>query len=597
MAEGRRRHGMFRAPTQPRVLRPALVSLGEALLHSVQDLTLLATTAGRLFRENPVWLTVQTARRFAPAKRLVMAPTKGSTGLPAAVRAFIADQPQLAAAVLRRRGVTGRRPGDALAARLAVQVGAPDVLARAVVALPEVAAALAQQRGDLSGALAALTGSRSAAARKLRSEWRMLQAGYRLPVPAVRWDGPGEGLRVLHVLTNSLPHTRSGYTNRTHHLLRAVQATGVALEAVTRIGYPTTVGIVGSADMEVVDGIVYRRLRAHRLAAEPHERLRQQVDALAVVARRFRPTVLHTTTDYTNALVTRALASALGIPWVYEMRGQLELTWVASRADAYRVAAGSSERVRLLRAKEAELAASADAVVVLSKVQADDLVSRGVDQARISIVPNAIDASLLGRDIEPAHARQRLGLPREGVWVGTVSSLVAYEGIDDLVRAVAQLRADGVDVRLLVAGDGVARPQWVALARDLGLGEAAVFPGRVPPREAPDWYEALDIFVVPRKDTPVCRVVTPLKPIEAMALARPVVVSDLPALREITSDGAVGALTAPGDPESLAAVLKGLIGDPDGRAWLGEAGREAVRMLTWASGAGTLLQEYERVRG
>lgn len=563
----------------------------------VEDLRLLATTGWRMLREDPTWLGVQAARRFLPEGARTWAAARGGDGILSALGAFIGDQPDKTAELLRRRGVTGERPGDRVAARLAVQVGAPDALGPRAAALPEVAAALATERGDLSGALRVLVGSRGAAARKARGEWRLLQPGFRLPAPEVAWAGPGPGVRVLHVLTNSVPHTRSGYTSRTHHLLWAAREAGVEVEAVTRIGYPTTVGVLGSADADIVDGITYRRLRAARLADDPADRLSQQVDAVIEVAHQFRPSILHTTTDYTNALVTQAVAGALGIPWVYEMRGQLELSWVAARAEAYRDAAESSERVLLLRAKEAELAAAADAVVVLSGVQREDLLARSVDPDRVVVVPNAIDPGLLERDSTPVEARRRLGLPADGVWVGTVSSLVAYEGLDDLLRAVALLRAEGLDVRALIAGDGVSRPGLIALAADLGLGGAAVFPGRVPASTSPDWFAALDAFVVPRRDTPVCRVVTPLKPVEAMAMARPVAASDLPALREVTVDGSAGTLFPADDAVGQAEALRPLVLDAEMRRARGEVGRAQVRGRTWSVGAGTLLRVYQQVRG
>ncbi len=562
----------------------------------LQEARLLAATGWRMVREDPMWLAVQAARRFAPAKRLALAPRRQSHGLLAALGAYIADQPEQAAALLRARGVKGTRPGDALAARVAVQVGAPDAIDPVALARPEVAAALAVERGDLTGALQSLARTPGHAQRKLLAERRMLQPGFRLPVPDVAWRRPGSDVRVLHILTNSLPHTRSGYTGRTHHLLKALQSAGVSVDAVTRIGYPTTVGLLGAADVDVVDCVSYRRLLVPKLAGAPDARLEQQVAALIPVARRFDASILHTTTDYTNALVTQAVADALRLPWVYEMRGQLELSWVAARAEAYRTEAADSERVRLLRAKEAELATAADAVVVLSGVQRDDMVARGLDPDRIVIVPNAIDPGLLKRNTSPADARRRLGLPTDAVWVGTVSSLVGYEGLDDLLRAVALLRGEGLDVRALMVGDGVSRPSLMALAHELGLGENALFPGRVPAAEAAGWFEALDIFAVPRKDTPVTKVVTPLKPVEAMALARPVVASDLPALREVAADGAAGELFTAGDPASLAEALSRLL-DPDVRAARGRAGRVAVHERTWSAGASTLLRVYERLRG
>ena len=127
----------------------------------------------------------------------------------------------------------------------------------------------------------------------------------------------------------------------------------------------------------------------------------------------------------------------------------------------------------------------------------------------------------------------------------------------------------------------------------LGLGDHAVFPGRVPPAHAPDWFEALDLFVVPRKDTPVCRMVTPLKPVEAMALGRPVVASDLPALSEVLDHGAAGILTPAEDAHALAVALTTLAGDESRRTQLGREGRSAVANRTWESGIRTLQRVYQ----
>ncbi|WP_092008929.1 glycosyltransferase family 4 protein [Brevibacterium siliguriense] len=131
----------------------------------------------------------------------------------------------------------------------------------------------------------------------------------------------------------------------------------------------------------------------------------------------------------------------------------------------------------------------------------------------------------------PADMRRSLGLPGDGIWVGTAASIVGYEGLDDLVDAVILARSQGTDLRLLIAGDGVALPEL--RERAAVLGENAVFTGRVSQSQAIEYQLALDAIVVPRKDEPVCRLVTPIKPIEAMGLARPVVISDLPALREL----------------------------------------------------------------
>ena len=543
-------------------------------LQILSNLALLSTSAARQLVEDPVLLALQGARRLSEPWRSRSARAlgigAGEHELRRALSAFIADRPDSASEALSRavpRSALGRR----LAAEMAIHLGSAERRHLDADGLsPTVRARDLWSRGHLSAALStleALPGSGALRAR-LRSQLAMMSPGFHLPhlSPSPGWTtpDPGEPLRVLHLLTSSLPHTQSGYTVRSHALLQAQSDAGIDVRAVTRIGYPVIIGRPSAQGTDVVDAVTYRRLLPARTQAAPIARLAQMSHLLAREVEAFRPHLLHTTTNYVNALVTQAVARSYGLPWVYEMRGVLECTWVASRPVSQQAEALSSERFALLRAKEAEMARRADAVVVLSRVQAEDLAARGVEPGRITVVPNAVEQDVLNATrYSPEDARQRLGLPRDGLWVGSVSSLVGYEGFDVLLRAVARCRARGDDVRCAVVGDGVSRPGLVALAGELGLeASVCVLPGRVERATALDWYQALDVFCVPRLDTPVCRLVTPLKPMTAMALGRPVVVSDLPALSELTAAATNRSFPA-GDAEALSRVLTGMAsGDP-----------------------------------
>lgn len=394
------------------------------------------------------------------------------------------------------------------------------------------------------------------------------------------------------ILNNSLPHTQSGYAQRTHSLLTAMRASGIEVEAWTRLGWPASVGRLGTNVLDVIDGVPYHRLPTPSFSAEHDRRWQQQVDRLIPELAEFAPDVIHTTTDFHNGLVAQAVAASLGVPWVYELRGQIELSWAAQRPAPWREQARSSERVLLARAKELELARAADAVVVLSQVQADDLLDHGVEPRALRIAPNAVDDTLLDHDIPPVEARRLVGLPEDGCWVGAVSSLNGYEGHDVLLRAVALARRDGQDIRCAIVGDGPAMPELEALGSALGLGHALVMPGRVPRRTALDWYAALDVFVVPRRDIPLCRVITPMKPLEAMAMGRPVVASDLPALRTIV-DGDAGVLVPAENTEELAAALTSLAQNPARRTALGRGAHAAATERTWAHNAATCQSLYD----
>jgi glycosyltransferase involved in cell wall biosynthesis len=568
-----------------------------------RNVVLLARTAAHHATDDPLLLVVQVARRLPartrePVARLVRAGT-GGHGTRAALAAFVADRPDDAAAILRAGPSRGR-----LAAELAVHLG---VMGTASAGGPPVrattAARAAWQRGDITAAVGLAGGSRPADAyrRRLVAERHTMEPGYRLrpptpPVAVAAGRAGDRSPRALHVLTNSLPWTASGYSLRSHAVLRAQQQAGIDVEAVTRIGYPVTVGLPWARSVDEVDGVRYRRVVPTALARTPDRRLEQMAVHVERLVREIRPTVLHTTTNYTNALVTEAVARAAGLPWVYEVRGQLEKTWLASRPAAERDAAAASERYALLHAKETEMALAADHVVTLSTTLRADLVERGVDARRITVVPNGVDEDLLELRLSSAEARARLGLPVAGFWVGTVSSLVDYEGLDTLLDAVAQLRWQGLDARGAIVGDGVSRPGLLARAEELGLSGAVTFPGRVDRDEAALWHRALDVFVVPRRDVPVCRAVTPLKPVEAMAVGRPVVVSDLPALREIVTEPGTGLAVPAGDVSALAAALDGLARDPDTRGQYGEAGRRFAATRTWR-GNGELYRRIYRSLG
>ncbi|MEC5193345.1 MULTISPECIES: glycosyltransferase family 4 protein [unclassified Arthrobacter] len=443
--------------------------------------------------------------------------------------------------------------------------------------------------GALTSAVAAADnsgrGSRLQRAR-LTAEVSVLQNW--TPVLAKQTFVPVPG-RVLHLLTNSLPHTASGYAQRSHSILRAQQDAGWEVLAATRIGYPVQVGKLFAKRVDVVDGVTYQRLLPAKLAATADARLQQQAEELLSLALVFKPSVLHTTTHFVNGLVVRAVAEALGIPWVYEVRGQLADTWASTRAPAAR----DSEKYRLFQHREAEVMRDANLVVTLGEAMKTNIMALGVSSDKILISPNAVGGRFLQEPADTATARRELGLAQAGLYIGTVSSLVDYEGLDDLISAFALLAPKHPQLRLLIVGDGASRPALEQQVRALGLSERALFTGRVPRALAPVYHQALDVFVVPRKDLDVTRAVTPLKPVEALASARPVVGSNLPALREIIDDGGNGILVPAEDPPELANALSTLLSDARRRKDMGREGRRTVvRERTWAANAELLAERY-----
>lgn len=429
--------------------------------------------------------------------------------------------------------------------------------------------------------------------RHYRSELDVFQG--RLPIPSGAGPRRTKDLMLpaaLHFLTNSLPHTGSGYAQRSHSIMTSLGDEGWRIEVLTRAGYPLSVGKIRAKATDIIDGVTYRRVLPAKYESDMGSKIQQQTVALTEAVRRLNPSVLHTTTDFTNALAVMTVAEAFKIPWVYEVRGQLADTWASTRPES----AKSSQRYKLFKEREAFAAARATHVLTLGEAMKAELVEHGIPNEKISIAPNAIGDDYLGEPIERSQARKMLGLSNEHQYIGTVSSLVAYEGLDLLIEAAAELIPENPSLRVLIVGSGVEANNLQELSRKLGIAEYCVFPGRVPREEARTYHCALDIFVVPRRNLSVTRAVTPLKPVEALACEVPVVAADLPALRELVVDGETGVLVAPDDPHLLAEALEVLLGDSSKRASMGAAGRQQMLAeRTWSANARKLSQTYKYI--
>nr|WP_231707567.1 glycosyltransferase family 4 protein [Arthrobacter sp. zg-Y919] len=554
--------------------------------------------------DDPVVLALQVSRRL-PA-RLVHPLATGvgkiaGTGFIGPLTAFVRGDTAALARSLSAAASLGPHAGASRhalhMADVAIAAGFPQeagqLLSRVHPDTPGLAGTLARSlwyAGDMSGAVQVLSkgrGSERRQQRRLESELAVFQ-GWRPRLARVQSYKPDPDA-VLHVLTNSLPHTGSGYAQRSHSILTAQHALGLKVHAVTRPGYPVQVGKLFARNEDRIDGVTYHRLLPARLPFGMQGRLQLQAELTLALALKTRPAVLHTTTHFVNGLVTAAVAEALGIPWIYEVRGQLADTWASTRP----AEAKQSERYRLFREREAEVMCRAALVPTLGTVMAGEIAASGVPQDRIRLLPNAVGEGYLESPLPAPEARRALGMDPDTVLIGTVSSLVDYEGLDDLIRAFGLVATRQRHLKCLIVGDGAAAPRLKALAAELGLADRVIFTGRVPREQAHLHHQAIDVFVVPRKDLDVTRAVTPLKPVEAMACARPVIASDLPALGELVRHGTNGLLARPSDPQHLADAIDSLVSDAALRAELGSNGRDHVLATrTWGSAAEKTARWY-----
>lgn len=330
--------------------------------------------------------------------------------------------------------------------------------------------------------------------------------------------------------------------------------------------------------------------------------LRRFARGIERVAQETGAEIIHAHSPYRTALPAIRAARTLGLPVVYEVRGMWEESAVAST----RFRSGG-HRYRHWRDRETEAMGRVDAVITICDTLRREVVSRGVAPDRIFVIPNAVDperfrpltdAEVAAAPSETAAVLDRLSRRLKGTVLGYVGSVRRMEGVDELVRGAAEGLRAGRDLSVLVVGDGPELQELANLATRLGIADRVLLPGRVPHDQVAYYYRLIDIFVVSRPDYPVTRTVTPLKPLEAMAMGKALIVSDLPALHEVVEDGQTGLFYRVGDATDLARQAGRLIDAP---RLLEEMGRSARRWVTeqrtWHRVLGALTSVYAAAGG
>ena len=363
--------------------------------------------------------------------------------------------------------------------------------------------------------------------------------------------------RILHILDHSLP-LHSGYTFRTRAILRAQMALGHEVRGLTGQRH----SMAGPA-IETVDGLTFFRTPIARKDGPPLvKELREVADlehAMEGVVRAWRPDIIHAHSPVLNALAAQRVARRHGIPVLYEIRAFWEDAAVSNGT-----AREGGLQYRLTRWLETRAVKRADAVAVICEGLKGDLAARGVDAAKIMVSPNGVDMEMFGDPVPPdAELRARLGLEGAEV-IGFIGSFYDYEGLDDLIAAMPMLVAARPKARLLLVGGGPMEAALKAQAEASPVADAICFVGRVPHEEVENYYALTDVLAYPRKAQRLTELVTPLKPLEAMAQGRLVAASSVGGHKELIEDGVTGTLFAPDDPAAIADALAGLLEDRAG---------------------------------
>lgn len=387
-------------------------------------------------------------------------------------------------------------------------------------------------------------------------------------------------MRVLHVLDHSIP-LHSGYSFRTRNILRKQRDMG--LETFHLTGPKQGASAGSSPAEETVDDLHFFRtppvagwrdrlpLYRHRAAIEAMTR------RLDEVVRRIRPDVIHAHSPALNGVAAQRVADRHQLPLLYEVRA----FWEDAAVD-HGTASRFGLRYRLSRALENRVLSRADGIVTICEGLRDDIVARGIAADKVRSVPNAVDPDQFHLRLpEDIALRRELGL--EGATVlGFIGSFYAYEGLYLLIAALPRILEDHPEVRLLLVGGGPQERLLKALAEALGVAEAVVFTGRVPHHQVTRYSALVDIFVFPRMSMRLTELVTPLKPLEAMAQGKLVLASDVGGHRQLIRDGETGVLFPAGQPDGMAEAVDGLLRNRDQWPTFREKARAFVEQeRTW----------------
>ena len=394
--------------------------------------------------------------------------------------------------------------------------------------------------------------------------------------------------RILHILDHSIP-LHSGYTFRTAALLREQRALGWETFHLTSPKQGET-----SVPFEDVDGLRFYRtpVAIGTLASLPIAKefalMKQLETRLEEVARKVRPDIIHAHSPVLNALPAIKVARRLGIPVVYEIRA----FWEDAAVDHGTTNEGSL-RYRATRKLETRAIRQVDQVFTICEGLRADIVSRGIPAAKVTVIPNAVDITSFNLASPPdPELQQKWGLTGKTV-IGFIGSFYAYEGLDLLLEALPAIIEQKPDIRVLLVGGGPQEENLRQQAEKAGLKNVVVFTGRVPHQDVNRYYDLINILAYPRHPMRLTELVTPLKPLEAMAQGQLFVASDVGGHKELVEHNKTGVLFKAGDRQALAQAIVELLDNRQCWPELKANGRQFVENVrNWRNSVANYRKPY-----
>lgn len=403
-------------------------------------------------------------------------------------------------------------------------------------------------------------------------------------------------MKILHVLDHSIP-LHSGYTFRTRAILEEQARLGWTTFHVTSPKHNGPADVDGGE--EIIEGLKFYRSRTPDGILSKFPLLNQwavvqsTLHRLIEIIPEVNPDIIHAHSPALNGMAALRAGREFNLPVVYEIRA----FWEDAAVDHGTCREGDI-RYRITRAMETYVVNHAQAVTTICDGLRRDLISRGLESHKVTVIPNSVDVDHFAfnppRDSELVAKHGLEG----NIVLGFIGSFYAYEGLELLLEALPGLLSVRDDIRLVLVGGGPQADRLKSQVVQLGIEDRVIFVGRVPHSEVQRYYSLVDVLVYPRLPMRLTELVTPLKPLEAMAQGKLVVASDVGGHKELIQDGVTGQLFRSGDADALTDAVLALLGDRENWDKRRQAGREFVeRERNWQVSVARYKDIYDALLG
>ena len=418
----------------------------------------------------------------------------------------------------------------------------------------------------------------------------------KLDLPKVKIQEENK-VNVLYLLYSNIEYENTGYTLRSHYLLKNTSDEKYKMHGVTRYGYPydkdNTYYKSPPQEEQTIDGVDYIKLISGTDNYNDNnllEYLKKYIISVIYLANRLNAHVIHGVSNFWNGVAAVYAAKYLGVKSIYEIRG----FWDESTT-LYKPESKNSDYVTMMINLEKKVIDEATRVLTINTPLKERLLNNNVPEDKIEILFNSVDTERFYQNPQlRTDGRNKLNVSDGEILMGFIGTISNYEGIEYVLESIRALNSNGYKIKFVLAGDGFYKNTIIDLGKQ--LGDNFVYVGKIEYQDVLKYYNAMDIIAFPRKNNQLCRSTSSYKIFETMACCKPIIVSDLEACKEIIKDNETGLYCKPDNVEDLKDKIKLLIDNKELREKLGASARQwVIENREWSASGKQLREIYDNM--